>query len=281
MSLDYTSYFNRLVASYETVDGFLPADSTRFPSLSEVKVVLVQLQRLLFPIHRDYVTPQRFAEFTEHLFTLLSPGCEHPQALIEDFLLYLPQLRLELSLDARAHFDGDPAATSLQEVILAYPGFFAITVHRISHFFYLKKVPLIPRLMSEYTHSRTGIDIHPGAQIGASFCIDHGTGIVIGETSVLGSHVKLYQGVTLGAISIPKKGIIGKRHPTLGDRVTVYSGTTILGGETHIGADTIIGGNAWVTASIPANSKVYLTADQRQVLKTELEDTSALFGMGI
>ena len=167
----------------------------------------------------------------------------------------LPEIRENLKLDCRAALDGDPATRSMDEIILAYPGFKAIAVHRIAHELYAAGIPLVPRIMSEYAHSVTGIDIHPGATIGKSFFIDHGTGVVIGETSVLGDNVKLYQGVTLGALSFPKDGcgkIIkgSKRHPNLEDNVTVYAGATILGDVT-IAHHSVIGGNVWLTESIP------------------------------
>jgi serine O-acetyltransferase len=161
-----------------------------------------------------------------------------------------------------AAYEGDPAARSIMEVVMSYPGLQAIMVQRIAHILYQEQVPLIPRIMTEHAHSQTGIDIHPGAQIGPGFFIDHGTGVVIGETSTIGKHVKLYQGVTLGALSFPKdkdgnpiKGI--KRHPNVEDNVTIYAGATILGGETTIGTGSEIGGNVWLTHSVPPHSKVY------------------------
>ncbi len=166
----------------------------------------------------------------------------------------IPHLREMLLLDAKAAFEGDPAARSLEEIILSYPGFEAITVHRIAHFLHINGVPLIPRIMSEYVHGKTGIDIHPGATIGKSFCIDHGTGIVIGETTEIGNNVKIYQGVTLGAISVKKDLCDKKRHPTIEDDVTIYAGASILGGKTVIGKGSIIGGNVWLTESVPAGS---------------------------
>jgi serine O-acetyltransferase len=158
----------------------------------------------------------------------------------------------------KAALKGDPAAKSEAEVILSYPGFEAIMVHRLAHFFWKCQVPLIPRMMSEQVHSRTGIDIHPGAEIGESFFIDHGTGVVIGETTVIGKDVKLYQGVTLGALSVKKELADKKRHPTLEDNVTIYSGATILGGETIIGRNSVIGGNVWLTHPVPPDSTVYI-----------------------
>lgn len=176
----------------------------------------------------------------------------------------VPEIRRLLKLDVHAAFDGDPAAKSYDEIIVSYPFIKAITVHRIAHILYRENVPLIPRMMSEWSHKETGIDIHPGAKIGESFFIDHGTGVVIGETTEIGNNVKLYQGVTLGARSFPKdeKGKLmrnTKRHPTLKDNVTVYSNATILGGETIIGENAVIGGNTWITSPVEANTVVSIT----------------------
>jgi len=159
--------------------------------------------------------------------------------------------------DAQAMYNGDPAAESVDEVISAYPGFLAIAFYRIAHEFYCLDVPIFPRILTEIAHQRTGIDIHPGATIGKSLCIDHGTGIVIGETTLIGNNVKLYQGVTLGALSVAKTMSTSKRHPTIEDRVVIYSNATILGGTTVIGHDSVIGGNVWLTESVPAHSVVY------------------------
>lgn len=181
------------------------------------------------------------------------------QETCNQFIHKLPAIKKLLLTDIQAIYEGDPACTSKVEVTLAYPGFYAMLIHRTAHALYELNVPLIPRLMSEYAHRKTGIDIHPGAKIGAYFCIDHGTGIVIGETTVIGEHVKLYQGVTLGAKSFaldengnPIKG--GKRHPNIGNNVVIYANATILGGETTIGSGSIIAANAWINRSIPANT---------------------------
>jgi serine O-acetyltransferase len=173
----------------------------------------------------------------------------------------LPELRSLLNLDVLAAFAGDPAAKSVEEVIFSYPAIQAITTHRIAHELYREQVPMLPRILSEHAHGKTGVDIHPGAQIGRSFFIDHGTGVVIGETCVIGSNVKLYQGVTLGALSILRDADgmplrDRKRHPTLEDNVTIYSGATILGGKTVIGEGSVIGGNVWITESLPPHSKI-------------------------
>lgn len=166
-------------------------------------------------------------------------------------------LHQKLEDDLTAIFEFDPAAKSRSEVLISYPGFFAITVYRIAHELWDKHVPILPRMLSEYVHGKTGIDIHPGAQIGERFFIDHGTGIVVGETSIIGDDVKMYQGVTLGALSVSKAEAEVKRHPTIGNNVTIYANATILGGNTHIGSGSVIGGNVWITNSIPANSLVY------------------------
>ena len=174
------------------------------------------------------------------------------------FLQKIPDVLSTLNTDVEATYNGDPAASNKHEIIFAYPGIFAISVYRSAHELYLLSVPLIPRMMTEYAHSLTGIDIHPGAEIGHHFCIDHGTGIVIGETTVIGAHVKLYQGVTLGALSTRGgQSLRGKRrHPTLEDEVTVYSGASILGGETIIGKGCVIGGNAFITQAVPSGTTV-------------------------
>ncbi len=177
------------------------------------------------------------------------------------FLSRIPAIRQKVNLDVQAAYEGDPAAKSFDEIIVSYPGLFAITVYRIAHELYRLQIPLIPRIMTEYAHSATGIDIHPGAAIGDSFFIDHGTGVVIGETTSIGKNVRIYQGVTLGALSFKKnrdgslvKG--GKRHPTIEDSVVIYAGATILGGETRVGKNSIIGGNVWLLESVPPNTVI-------------------------
>jgi serine O-acetyltransferase len=184
------------------------------------------------------------------------------ERIVYELLEALPAIREMLHEDARAALEGDPAARSIVEVVLAYPSIRALGIHRVAHFLHRRHVPLIPRMMSEHVHGQTGIDIHPGATIGPGLFIDHGTGVVIGETAVLGRWCKLYQGVTLGALSVVKHGEATwdpvKRHPTLEDRVTVYAGATILGGETVIGAGSVIGGNVWLTRSVPAGTTVQI-----------------------
>ncbi len=180
-----------------------------------------------------------------------------PEALAGRFVSQLPHIHEQLTLDAAAIEAGDPAAHGISEVVLAYPGFQALAFHRIAHALHRERIPLVPRMISEIAHSRTGVDIHPAATIGRSCCIDHGTGVVIGETAVIGDEVKLYQGVTLGALSVSKAASGIKRHPTIGDRVVIYAGATVLGGDTVVGHDSIIGGNVWLTHSVPPNSLVY------------------------
>lgn len=182
-----------------------------------------------------------------------------PFKLAEEFFAELPALYEVLNTDIQAIFEGDPAARTEFEVIRTYPGFYAIALYRVAHMLWQDGLPLLPRILTEYAHSKTGIDIHPAAQIGEYFHIDHGTGVVIGETSVIGSHVKIYQGVTLGALSVAKHMADTKRHPTVEDYVVIYAGATILGGETVIGHHSIIGGNVWLTKSIAPYSKVYHT----------------------
>lgn len=213
-------------------------------------------------IHEEYIKSNIFNENKE----LKRKAEEICLSLFEN----IPMLREILSDDVQAAFEGDPAAKSFSEIIFSYPGLKAITLHRISHFLYEHKVPMVPRIISEYSHQITGIDIHPGATIGKHFFIDHATGVVIGETCRIGNNVKVYQGVTLGALSFPKdergkviKGLV--RHPTIKDNVTIYSGATILGGETVIGTNSVIGGNVWITSSIPDNSYVTTADNQREI----------------
>ncbi|UJP66943.1 serine O-acetyltransferase EpsC [Mongoliitalea daihaiensis] len=183
--------------------------------------------------------------------------------LADDFFNQLDSVYELLLQDVQAMYDGDPAAKSLTEVIRCYPGFYAVTAYRIAHALYTLGIGLIPRMITEYAHSKTGIDIHPGATIGPKFCIDHGTGIVIGETTTIGECVKIYQGVTLGALSVEKNDADKKRHPTIEDHVVIYAGATILGGNTIIGKHSVVGGNVWLTKSIPPQSKVYYQANMQ------------------
>ncbi|CAH0261526.1 MULTISPECIES: serine O-acetyltransferase EpsC [unclassified Chryseobacterium] len=203
---------------------------------------------------------RNFQSLEETLFSLIitvTGNKEITQVNVSQFFEALPELYDQLVLDAKSILEFDPAAHSPEEIYLAYPGFFATYVYRISHQLWNQEVRILPRVISEYAHSKTGIDIHPGAIIGKSFFIDHGTGIVIGETTVIGNNVKIYQGVTLGALHVSKEKAHQKRHPNIEDDVIIYSGATILGGDTTIGRESIIGGNVWITQDVPANSLVY------------------------
>lgn len=251
----------------------------RLPSRKAVVDILKDLRSLMFPAYygdatlmtlapEDYTALllDRISEaLTAQLTLALPEGEEHrAQEITEQFISVLPQVQEMLFKDVDATYDGDPAAQSRSEIIFAYPGLYAIFVYRVAHQLYQMNVPMIPRIMSEYAHSRTGIDINPGATIGSYFFIDHGTGIVVGETTVIGDHVKLYQGVTLGAKS-PRAGhssLPGKRHPTVEDNVTIYSGASILGGETVIGENTVVGGNAFLTDTVDANTRVVIHAPE-------------------
>lgn len=199
------------------------------------------------------------------------------------FFTTLPEIQKMLLLDAKAGYDGDPAAFSKEQIIFSYPGFYATYVYRVANVLYRENVPFIPRIMTEYAHNKTGIDINAGATIGKYFFMDHGTGIVIGETTVIGDYVKLYQGVTLGALSTRDgQHLAGvKRHPTIGDRVTIYSNASVLGGETNIGHDSVIGGGAFITSSIPANTKVSVTPPEQAIkndnYKSELSATEYIY----
>ncbi|MCS6983778.1 MAG: serine acetyltransferase [Leptospiraceae bacterium] len=234
----------------------------------EVEHFLNELLRLFFPSMHAHRAPlsiyeihnelQKIAHLlAEIIYPLLDKDAAKTEEIIRNFMAKVPEIYDYIWLDAEAAYNGDPAAESLAEVILAYPGFFAICVHRIAHALYKLQVPIFPRILSEYAHERTGIDIHPGAAIGQSFFMDHGTGIVIGETTIIGNHVKLYQGVTLGALSVSKDMAQKKRHPTIEDYVVIYAGATILGGNTVVGHHSIIGGNVWLTESVPPYSVVY------------------------
>jgi serine O-acetyltransferase len=280
--------------SYEEYGLINHAGGENLPSRESIESILSDLDELVFPGYREQeeldhdnlrlITGERISHLARKLireveksigFALRRPGgrpggeyggphggCHAAAELVvSEFFEELPNIRALLSLDMEAAFRGDPAANSAVEVILSYPGFQAIAVYRMAHFFWTRHVPLIPRMMSESVHGRTGIDIHPGAQINESFFIDHGTGVVIGETSVIGKNVKIYQGVTLGALSVKKEESGVKRHPTIEDDVTIYANATILGGGTVIGRGSVIGGSVWITGSVPPGSKVYNRAD--------------------
>jgi serine O-acetyltransferase len=231
------------------VSGTLKHETQRFTEL---------LFNALFDSETD--TKKALMELEDLFLVIRNLACPDikgkPCKRWDDFCDAIPELFCSLKLDAEAMLKYDPAAKSIEEVYLAYPGFYAIAIYRMAREFYKLGLPLIPRLMTEYAHQKTGIDINPGALIGESFFIDHGTGIVIGETTVIHDHVKIYQGVTLGALSVKKEDRNTKRHPTIESHVTIYANATILGGDTIIGANSIIGGNTWLTESVAPNSIV-------------------------
>ena len=241
-----------------------------FAVKTEAQKFINDLLQLLFPHFTEqvYYTPEEIESkiillsrnLKNILRSLNNPDIDIDSAA-EKFVEKIPGINDNLWKDAQAIYDGDPAAESIDEVILAYPGFLAISIYRFAHELYLLKIPLLPRLLSEYAHQVTGIDINPGAKIGDSFFIDHGTGIVIGETAEIGNNVKIYQGVTLGAMSVEKELAKKKRHPTIEDNVIIYSQAVILGGDTRIGHDSVIGGNVWLTQSVPPHSVVYHTSE--------------------
>ena len=240
----FPGYFNRQVLDANQLEYAIGVEVTRlFETLSEA---------IALSIRHDC---QRYQLVCTHCQ-------ERGQRDAVGFLEHLPEIRRILTTDVQAAYDGDPAAKTIDEVIISYPGVLATTIHRIAHQLWLQEIPLLPRMMSEHGHSITGIDIHPGATIGESFFIDHGTGVVIGETTEIGKRVRIYQGVTLGALSLPKEEVEQlrheKRHPTIEDDVTIYAGATILGGETVIGAGSVIGGSVWITSSVPSGTKVFL-----------------------
>ncbi len=239
--------------------------SVNYPNIYLAKNFLNQLTNFLFPVRDDTIfgvgsLDLKWKQLKYLLKELLVPMkeflSETENKIADEYFNLIPDIYDRLNEDAKAIFDFDPAAHSVEEIILAYPGFQAIMTYRLVHPLYQFEVPVIPRMLSEFAHSNTGIDINPGATIGRSFFIDHGTGIVIGETTVIGDNVKIYQGVTLGALNVRKEEAKKKRHPTIEDNVIVYSGTTILGGNTIVGHDSIVGGNVWLTKSIEPYSVV-------------------------
>ncbi|PKL81591.1 MAG: serine acetyltransferase [Ignavibacteriae bacterium HGW-Ignavibacteriae-3] len=245
---------------------------------------LKELVNLFFPhfSNKVYYSPEdilaKLQLMERNLISLIkqlnSTSVQDPPSLSKEFIKQVPGIYQKLIADADYIFQGDPAAESVDEVIIAYPGFMAITIYRIAHELYKLKLPIIPRILTEYAHELTGIDIHPGAQIDSPFFIDHGTGIVIGETSVVGKNVKLYQGVTLGALSVEKTLAQTKRHPTIENNVIIYSQAVILGGGTVVGNNSVIGGNAWITQSIPANSIVYNKSEVRVRSNESFEESN-------
>ena len=268
-------FFKQIYQNNKSVSGNLP-------SKTQAHLFLNRLTGFLFPVCKENSTSyDHILEEWEHLKTdfrnllnpLKQPELHNVNDITEKYFNSIPSIYNILLLDAKAILTFDPAANSLEEVILSYPGFYAIMIYRLSHPLYQMNIPILPRMFSEYAHSKTGIDIHPGANIGNSFFIDHGTGIVIGETTLIGDNVKLYQGVTLGALNVKKEEAKTKRHPTIEDNVIIYAGATILGGNTTIGHNSIIGGNVWLTSSIGPNSVVYHKSEvhllSRNTKKTE------------
>jgi len=206
------------------------------------------------------------AQYLSNLENFLRVLCVKPSQttkILEGYQTRLVEIGDTIKKDATALLEGDPAARSLEEILLCYPGIYAVATYRLANYFWTNDVPILPRLMSEIAHQKTGIDIHPGATIGESFLIDHGTGVVIGETAIIGNSVKIYQGVTLGALSVEKSMAQTKRHPTIEDHCVIYSNATILGGNTVIGRHSVIGGNVWITKSVPSNSLVYHKSEVR------------------
>ncbi len=273
-----------MASSYRQQQNIIPQDSGPLPNRETIIQLAKQLRILLFPGYfgkknfegetGEYHIGELITTIYESLSEQMCFAFRHQTSRQDDFndntlkekanricfefLQRIPTIREYVATDVQAAFDGDPAATSMDEIIFSYPGIFALSIHRLAHELYKLSVPLIPRILSEYSHNITGIDIHPGAEIGKYFFIDHGTGVVIGETTAIKNNVKLYQGVTLGALSTrggqSLRGV--KRHPTLEDGVTVYSGASILGGETVIGSNVVIGSNAFITKSVPGGTKV-------------------------
>lgn len=241
--------------------------TNRCVSMRKVGSWVEKLFNVLYPVSKDltFQSKEEFESFLNdleaELIEILSCSLDifeyNVSNIVREFFDQLPEIKSVLDSDVDAICEGDPAAQSVEEVVRCYPGIQAIAAYRIAHFLFKKDVPIIPRMITECAHSKTGIDIHPGAEIDHHFFIDHGTGIVIGATAKIGKHVKIYQGVTLGGLSVRKEDAGEKRHPTIEDRVVLYAGATILGGDTVIGENTIIGGNTFITKSIAANSKVY------------------------
>ncbi|MFY0674020.1 MAG: serine acetyltransferase [Bacteroidia bacterium] len=266
-----SDFLNKLVYKHQ--------ETISCPSPKDVVSAFNHLLGLMFPEHSDYKISGKDelivqltkckTDFTYLLSKALNNNLAKGQEISSKLFIEIEATKKKLDNDVESMFLGDPAAKSISEVIRTYPGFYAIAAYRIAHLLHEQDIPLIPRIITEHAHSHTGIDIHPGAQIGSHFCIDHGTGIVIGETTEIGDHVKLYQGVTLGALSVSKDQASSKRHPTIGNNVVIYARTTILGGNTTIGNNCIIGGNVWLTSSIARDTKVYYNINKEAYSNTE------------
>ena len=268
-----------MAQTYSTGAVPLYGKKLRLPDRQAVILLIKDIRRLIFPAYygeaalmslapEDYAALllERIEKQLQRQIVLTLPEEQEAQAaeLAAEMVTKLPQIARQVQMDLEATFDGDPAAGSREEILFSYPGLFAILVYRVAHELYRLHIPIMPRMMSEYAHSHTGIDIHPGAQIGDYFFIDHGTGIVVGETTVIGDRVKLYQGVTLGALSTRDghHSLPGKRHPTVEDDVTIYSGASILGGDTVIGRGSVVGGNAFLTSSVQKDTRVVIHAPE-------------------
>jgi len=271
---------DEILESYDLVEGLSNTDGVNLPSKQEVGSICEDLMQVIFPGYHDVepiskgslplLTRHRVARILERLDEQIcrslrvdEPRCpkERSAAVANEFMAALPGLRVLLRTDVQAAYEGDPSAASIAEIVLSYPFVETIAIQRAAHFLYRAEVPLIPRIMTEWAHSRTGMDIHPGAQIGAYFFIDHGTGVVIGETCEIRTRVKVYQGVTLGALSFQKDAdgnlVRGtKRHPTIEDGVVIYANATVLGGDTIVGANSVIGASVSLTKSVPPNTLV-------------------------
>jgi serine O-acetyltransferase len=295
--MDLEQIKQALLASYRSHGGINHLDGVNLPSQESVNQLAVDCMHLLFPGYFEDkpLTQNEVPALVERLlgridkrltaeiekclrFVRTEQATELARTHTTTFLAQFPELRRIIKTDVEAAYAGDPAARSVEEIILAYPCVLAISLQRVAHVLYHLKVPLLPRMLTEYAHDRTGIDIHPGAQLGSHFFIDHGTGVVIGETATVGAHVKLYQGVTLGAKSFevddegrPVKGV--KRHPDIGDHVTIYAHATILGGDTRVGAHSIIGSNVWLMKSVPDESVAYFKGENLVVRSRRKKET--------
>jgi len=287
MDKDIGKITDAILSSYRTGGGMNNIDGSNLPSKRAIATVCEDLLQLLFPgfhdqepihsVHLARVTSHRIYSIADRLkeelcksLRLREPGCPEATAdkLLFEFLELIPAVRELLHTDVEAAFAGDPAAANFDEIIVAYPFIEAIAIQRVAHVLYNLCVPLLPRIMTEWAHSRTGIDIHPGARIGSHFFIDHGTGVVVGETSEIGSHVKLYQGVSLIARSLTGgQALRGKkRHPTVEDHVTIYAGTTVMGGDTVVGTGSTIGASVFLTHSVPPRSLVFFEEKALKIL---------------
>lgn len=292
MKFDYSPFLDDYVSSFDRTKGSFEEKNLLLPNIEDIRKMMNEFLSLLFPGGEEFSSPgmlrgvvSRHMEAASDLLYQCSKvawrteverkeASERSRAATTALLKALPELRAKLKKDAMAGFMGDPAAKSVSDIILSYPGFKAVAIHRIGHFLLQQGVPYIPRMLNEIVHSDTGIDIHPGAEIGDSFFIDHGTGVVIGETTVIKDNVKIYQGVTLGALSFPKDacGMLLrdiKRHPTIEDNVTIYANASVLGPIT-VGEGSIIGSNAWVKEDIPPYSRVLPSSIETKIIQRKL-----------